>query len=130
MLDTNVLVSGVLSPHGPPAAILRAVLLERVIVCFDERILSEYREVLMRGRFGFDTELVNDLLDFIEAAGEPTLAAPLKLQLPDQGDAMFVEVASAAEADFLVTGNIKHFPARQRRGIAVLTPRVFVDRLP
>ena len=48
VLDTNVLVSGILSPNGPPAAVLRALLTERVTLCFDERIVSEYRDVLTR----------------------------------------------------------------------------------
>jgi putative PIN family toxin of toxin-antitoxin system len=128
-LDANVLVSGIVSPNGPPAAILRAVLTERVVVCFDERILAEYRDVLTRGRFGFDSELVSDLLDFLETAGESTLAAPLKLQLPDQADVMFIEVAVAAAVDSLVTGNTSHFPAKQRHRAEVVTPRDFLDRL-
>ena len=42
VLDTNALVSGFLSPHGPPGAILRSVLAGSISVCFDERILAEY----------------------------------------------------------------------------------------
>ena len=129
VLATNVLVSGILTAHGPPAAILRAVLTERVVVCFDERILSEYLDVLTRSRFGFDPQLVNDVLGYIEVVGEPTLAEPLKLPLPDRADAMFVEVALAAAADVLVTGNTKHFPAKQRHGVVVLTPPRFLDQL-
>ena len=48
VLDTNVLVSGFLSPHGPPGAILRSILTGSITLCFDERILAEYRDVLMR----------------------------------------------------------------------------------
>ena len=114
MLDTNVLVSGILSPNGPPAAALRALLTERVTLCFDERIVSEYREVLTRSKFSFDRELVEELVGFLEASGSPTLAAPLAVTLPDPWDQMFIEVAVAGEADFLVTGNLKHFPERQQ----------------
>ena len=127
VLDTNVLVSGILSPHGPPAAVLRALLTERVKLCFDERILSEYRDVLTREKFSFDRELVEELIAFLEAAGSATLAAPLSLSLPDAGDQMFIEVAVASRADFLVTGNLKHFPDRAREGVAVVSPREFLD---
>ena len=127
VLDTNVLVSGILSPHGPPAAVLRALLTERVTLCFDERILSEYRDVLTRDKFSFDRELVKELVAFLEAAGSATLAAPLSLSLPDAGDQMFIEVAVASRADFLVTGNLKHFPDRAREGVAVVSPREFLD---
>ena len=129
VLDTNVLVSGILSPHGPPAAVLRALLTERVMLCFDERILSEYRDVLTRGKFSFDRELVEELIAFLEAAGSPTLAAPLATTLPDPGDQMFIEVAVASQVDFLVTGNLKHFPGKATEGVSVISPRAFLDSM-
>ena len=48
VLDTNVLVAALLSPYGAPAAVLQVVLSGSAVVCFDARILSEYREVLRR----------------------------------------------------------------------------------
>jgi len=129
VLDTNVLVSGILSPNGPPAAVLRALLTERVTLCFDERIVSEYRAVLTRTKFSFDRDLVDELIGFLEAAGSPTLAAPLLVTLPDPWDQMFIEVAVAGGADFLVTGNLKHFPEELSLGVRVVSPRVFLDAL-
>jgi putative PIN family toxin of toxin-antitoxin system len=129
VLDTNVLVSGILSPHGPPAAVVRALLTERVSLCFDERIVSEYRDVLTRGKFSFDRNLVDELITFLEAAGSPTLAAPLPIVLPDSGDQMFIEVAVASQADFLVTGNLKHFPDEATESVCVLSPREFLDAM-
>lgn len=129
VLDTNVLVSGILSPHGPPAAVLRAILTEHVTLCFDERIVSEYREVLTRGKFPFDRELVEELIGFLEAAGSPTVAGHLAVALPDPWDQMFIEVAVSGEVDFLVIGNLKHFPKRARAGVRVVAPREFLDVL-
>ncbi|MCZ6658625.1 MAG: putative toxin-antitoxin system toxin component, PIN family [Gammaproteobacteria bacterium] len=129
VLDTKVLVSGILSPHGPPAAVLRALLSERASLCFDERILSEYRDVLSRGKFAFDRQLVEELLVFLEAAGLPILAPPLDLTLPDPADQMFIEVAVFGSADFLVTGNLKHFPKTARQGVTVVSPRECIEAL-
>ncbi|NNJ97673.1 MAG: putative toxin-antitoxin system toxin component, PIN family [Gammaproteobacteria bacterium] len=129
VLDTNVLVSGILSPNGPPAAVLRALLTERVTLCFDERIISEYRDVLTRTKFSFDLDLVEELIGFLEAAGSPTLASPLAVKLPDPWDQMFIEVAVSSNAGFLVTGNLKHFPETARAGIRVVSPRAFLDLL-
>ena len=129
VLDTNVLVSGILSPNGPPAAVLRTLLTERVRLCFDERIVSEYRDVLTRSKFSFNRDLVDELIGFLEPAGSPTLAAPLALDLRDPWDLMFIEVAVSAGADFLVTGNLKHFPENARTGIRVVSPREFMDAL-
>jgi len=129
VLDTNVLVSGILSPHGPPAAVVRALLTERVTLCFDERILAEYRDVLTRSKFSFDRDLVDELIDFLAAAGSPTLAAPLSVALPDQADGMFIEVAVASQADFLVTGNLKHFPNKAVESVKVIAPRAFLEAM-
>ena len=92
VLDTNVLVSGFLSPYGPRGAILRTVLAGSITLCFDERILAEYREVLTGGRLALDGERVDAVLEFIEANGEPVLAEALGAALPDAADTMFVEV--------------------------------------
>ncbi len=129
VLDTNVLVSGVLSPNGPPAAVLRALLTEHVTLCFDERIVSEYRDVLTQAQAAFDRELVEDLIGFLESAGSPTLAAPRVVDLPEPWDQMFIEVALSSGADFLVTGNIEHFPEEGRAGVRVVSPREFLDVL-
>lgn len=56
VLDTKVLVSGLLSSQGAPAAVLRSLLAGDAAVCFDERILSEYRGVLARDKFGLDAD--------------------------------------------------------------------------
>lgn len=129
VLDTNVLVSGLLSPQGAPATVLRCVVAGAASVCFDERILSEYRSVLARSKFGFDAEQVAVLLEFLQATGQPVLAPPLALSLPDPSDEAFVEVAVASAADFLVTGNLKHFPADCLRGVRVVAPRALRDVL-
>ena len=127
VLDTNVLVSGFLSPSGTPAAILRSVLAGRIAVCFDERILAEYRDVLTRGRFRFDRSRVNQVLAVIELHGTPVLAGALRLELPDPDDATFVEVAAAGDADCIVTGNLKHFQSERTHGVRVISPRAFLE---
>ena len=127
VLDTNVLVSGFLSPSGAPAAILRSVLAGRIAVCFDERILAEYRDVLTRGKFRFDRSRVNRVLAIIELHGTPVLAEPLHLELPDPDDAMFIEVAAAGDANCVVTGNLKHFQTGSAHGVRVISPRAFLE---
>jgi putative PIN family toxin of toxin-antitoxin system len=53
VLDTNVIVSALINPYGAPASILGLVLEEKIELCYDTRILIEYRDVVMRPKFGF-----------------------------------------------------------------------------
>ena len=128
VLDTNVLVSGLLNPHGAPSDLLRMVIAGKLRVCYDARILSEYREVLLRPRFGFEPARVGILLDQIGATGVPVVASPLDKPLPDVDDEPFLEVACSGGAEFLITGNLKHYPARSRREVPVVSPREFMGR--
>lgn len=126
VLDTNVIVSALLNPEGTPGAILDLVVAGALVPVFDERILDEYREVVARPEFGFDSAAVDGLIRAIEA-GERIEAPPLELELPDQDDAPFIEVAIAANADAIVTGNRRHFPASC--GATVLSPAELLQRL-
>jgi putative PIN family toxin of toxin-antitoxin system len=129
VIDTNVIVSGILSPHGSPGRIVSALLSEAITALHDERILSEYREVLLRPAFGFSSSDVEVVLDFVESAGEHVSAEPLSLILPDRNDLPFLEVASSGGADALVTGNIKHFrPRRGQHSVLVIAPADFLRR--
>ena len=130
VIDTNVLVSGIFNPHGPPGRIVDVILSETITVLHDDRILSEYREVLMRPMFGFQLTDVETILDFIEAAGEHITAKEVDLILPDPADLPFLEVAMAGVADALVTGNLKHFkPRRGQHNVDVCTPAEFLRRI-
>lgn len=130
VIDTNVLVSGILNPHGPPGRIVDAVLSETVIVLHDDRILAEYREVLLRSMFGFHRADVDALLNFVDFAGEHLTAGGTDVVLPDPTDLPFLEVAIAGLADALITGNAKHFkPRRGRHDVWVCAPAEFVRRM-
>jgi predicted nucleic acid-binding protein len=48
VLDTNIVVSGLLQSLGNPARVLMLALAGAVQVCHDERILAEYADVLTR----------------------------------------------------------------------------------
>ena len=126
VLDTNVLVSGLISPFGPPGEIVRMVSSGAVVLCLDARILAEHDEVLARPKFGFDPDSVAALLDYVGFRSESVASTPLDQRLPDPDDEPFLEVASAGDADCLVTGNLVHFPSNARAGVAVLSPAEFI----
>ena len=79
----------VLSPYGPPAAILRAILTGRVTVCFDQRILAEYRDALIRTRLGLDGQRVDAVLENVEANGKSVSAEAGENLKPERGWAVY-----------------------------------------
>lgn len=130
VVDTNVLVSALLSPHGPPAQVLRLLLQGDLVPLHDDRILAEYKGVLSRPGFGFAAEDIGAVLEGIEGGGETVFAKPLPLELPDPDDLPFLEVAVAGRADALVTGNLRHYqPVRGKHVVEIISPNGLVERL-
>lgn len=128
VLDTNVVVSGLLNSQGNPAQVLTLALAGAVQACHDERILAEYAEVLARPRFKFDPKRVREVLNKIETDGLAVDASgESDLGLPDTDDEPFLAVALAASVDFLVTGNLADYPPDKRRGCAVVSPAAFME---
>jgi len=127
VVDTNVLVAGLLSPFGPPGEIVRMIASGTLRLCFDARILTEYADVLRRPKFQFRPEQIQALMEQIRAEGHVVAGEPLPVKLPDPADEPFLEVAVAGDAQCLITGNTKHFPPGRCRGITVFSPREFLD---
>jgi putative PIN family toxin of toxin-antitoxin system len=130
VLDTNVLVSALLSSQGPPARIWDALGAGQYLLAYDPRILHEYQQVLSRPKFGFTPSEVADLFGVIARLGEiviPTAALP---PLLDPDDTPFLEVAVSTSDRVLVTGNAKHYPRAARHGVAVYSPREALALLP
>jgi len=123
VVDTNVLVSGLLNANGPPAQILGLIINKKMTVLYDNRILSEYYEVLKRKKFRFKKEWIDPLIDFIKIEEEYVIAEPLKIKLRDQDDKMFLEVAMSGNANYLITGNLIHFPKNKM----IINPRGFIE---
>ncbi len=130
VLDTNVLVSGLLSPHGAPGRIVEFTLADAFVVLYDDRMFNEYREVLSRPELGIEGEHLESILDYIVRESEYVSPAALHVLLPDASDVPFLEIAVTGRADALITGNAKHFkPRRGRHSVNVISPADFLRRL-
>ncbi|MDK2886455.1 MAG: hypothetical protein PWP54_1013 [Thermosipho sp. (in: thermotogales)] len=124
VIDTNVIVSGVLKPKSIPAEILNLILSGKLLICADSRIINEYREVLSRDKFGFPSGLIDDLIYFIESTSILVSPPPIKLDLIDKGDLPFIEVAFYTGAP-IITGNKKHF--QNVENIKIYNPKEFLN---
>jgi len=128
VFDTNVVVSGFLSPHGPPGRIVEWLRQGSVRAVVD-RIVAEYRSVLARPELKLPAAEVETVLREILSYAIWAEVAPgsSPVELPDEDDVPFAECAATAGCP-LVTGNARHFPAKAV-GQAVLSPALFVARV-
>jgi putative PIN family toxin of toxin-antitoxin system len=126
VVDTNVLVSGLLRPQGPPGAVVRQIIAQAIepVVC--QAIVAEYRAVLPRRRLRLRAGDIEELLGLIEAQalwvdipqyeGRPPL--------PDPTDWPFIACAVAAGCP-VITGNARDFPAGL--GLQAMTARAWAE---
>jgi putative PIN family toxin of toxin-antitoxin system len=128
VLDTNVLVSAMVTPDGAPRQVVDWLVEGRHKLVVDDRILREYRRVLCRPDLDIRPEEAQTILERIEEVALHVEVDQASVRLPDQSDSKFVECALQAQADCIVTGNRKHFPPAVCGGVRVLSPREFVDR--
>ena len=128
VLDTNVIVSALLVPSGTQASILLLALRGHVALYVSLAVLAEYEEVLRRPRLKLDPRYIDAALASIRKIAhlvEPTQALSLST---DESDNRFLECAETAEANYLVTGNTRHFP-KEYQGVKVVTPRQLLNFL-
>jgi uncharacterized protein len=128
VLDTNVIVSGILTPLGHPGRLFDAVLQGTLRLTVDDRILVEYRDVLSRPRFAIRPERLESLIALF-LLQDVIVPEPLNVDLPDPDDLPFLEAARRATDGTLVTGNFRHYPRARELGIIVLTPAQAWTRL-
>jgi putative PIN family toxin of toxin-antitoxin system len=123
VVDTNVLVSGLINVEGLPAQIINLVINGRLTLLYDTRILKEYEDVLGRRKFDFKKSATTPILDYFRNEGEYVTAEPTSKAFADSDDKMFYEVARTASARCLITGNKDHFP----KDPIVRSPKEFIQ---
>ena len=132
VVDTNIIISGLIDPNSSSGTILKLILSGKIKTGIDNRIISEYREVLLRKKFNFEKESADYILEEIETDGIKIIPEPLDLSLPDKDDLPFLEVTAAGNIKILITGNRKHFPKKNYWQVKIFSPAEFIkeyDRL-
>ena len=128
VLDTNVLVSALIKSDSTPELVVSLIREDLALLCLSEPIFIEYEEVLNRPKFrGLDREKVEAFLTRLKTRAcwvEPRIV--LEIIESDPGDNRFPECALEARADFLVTGNTKHFPFKKFKKTRIVTPADFL----
>lgn len=125
VLDTNVLISACWSPAGLEAELVRLALARQVIWCATEAVLAEYREVARRPKFSSRRDCFTKMLADLEAVVERVEPGPECTAAIDPDDNLLLECAAGAGAHWLITGNLRHFPA-EYQGTRIGNARQFL----
>jgi putative PIN family toxin of toxin-antitoxin system len=126
VLDTNIIVSALLQPLGPPAEVLLLALGTSLQMCISGDIFAEYEEVIRRPRFRLPEETLATAMETIRAKALWVRPVQTVQVCSDPDDNIFLECAQAARAAYLVTGNLRHFPPAWQ-GTEVVTPRQIME---
>ena len=120
VLDTNIILSAVLSDHGYPARVYDAVIDKEIKIYITEEIIEEYKDVLSRDYFNISRERVGRTINILRKLGEVIIPETSNFPMKDESDRIFYDAAQSTEA-WLVTGNIKHYPKKE----FIMTPAGF-----
>ena len=122
VIDTNVLVSSVLSGEGKPSKVMNLVSKKKVKLFYSNAILTEYKRVLEYERLNIAPYLREEVIKKVVDLGtlvDPTVSS---IQFTDEDDRTFYDTAKESGAT-LITGNIKHYPDDP----AIMTPSDFLE---
>ena len=125
VIDTNVLVSAALKSEGLQRTTFLLAITKPARLYVSAPILEEYAEVLSRPELSIRKGLRLQLLQLIKNHSHLVTPSRRIEATSDPDDNIFVECADAARADYLVTGNRRHFPPFWKN-TKIITPREFV----
>ena len=126
VIDTNIVVSAALRPYGLQRTVFLLALTKPARMYVSREILAEYRSVLARPALKITKGRQPQLLQLVRNRVQ-VVHPRYKLEVTsDPEDNKFLECADAARADYLITGNQRHFP-RFWQNTKVITSREFVS---
>lgn len=126
VIDTNIVISAALKPDGLQRTVLLLAITKPARLYVSEAIVAEYREVLARPELKIRKGLRQQLLALIKNQAQIVKPARSLQVAKDPDDDKFLECADAARADYLVTGNQRHFPKFWKK-TKVITSREFIS---
>lgn len=126
VIDTNVVISAAIKPAGLQRTVLLLAITKPARWYVSRPVLEEYRDVLARKELNIRKGLQSQLLQLIRKRSD-CLSKTRRVEAAlEPDDNVFLECADAAGADYLVTGNQKHFPKFWKK-TKVITPGEFIS---
>ncbi len=126
VFDTNILVSALLKPAGLEGRLFALALADLLRLCVSAEVLREYEAVLPRAKFKLSSASIQTAIVEIRQHSDLVVSARQLTASTHEADNRFIECAEAARAEFLVTGNTRHFPERWKK-TRIVTSRELLE---
>jgi putative PIN family toxin of toxin-antitoxin system len=127
VIDTNILVSALLTPQGAPAEVILMCLYQPDFqLGVSGPVFAEYDDVIRRPRLHRTEYEIESTLAAIRERSLWVKPAESVRACTDPADDIFLECAQAVSAQFLVTGNSRHFPLSWK-STQIVSARLFLD---
>ncbi len=127
VFDTNIIISALLNEEGLPALLLDLAFSGKLQFFYSTALMREYEEVLRRKKFNLSPQKIKKALDEIKRIGIKVY--PLKLICrihKNPADNRILEVSQESDADYIITGNSRHFSFSHYKNTKIITPRKFI----
>ncbi len=134
VLDTNLLVSAILTPGGKPAKILTDILAGSLTLVISSELIAEVKRVLQYPKLAkllenksVYQEEIEIMLHKLTAIGVTTPGVlNLDVIKEDPADNMILSCAVEGEADFIISGDHHLTQLKDYRGIRIIDPNTFL----
>ena len=122
VLDTNILISACWTPGGNESQVVAMALGGRLIACVSATVEAEYRDVAQRKKFARYRDEMEEMIDALLAVCERVEPEGVCTACSDADDNHVMDCALAGRAEYVVTGNLRHFP-EEWRGVRATNAR-------
>lgn len=130
VIDTSVLISGLIRPGGTTGSVLKALRDGLFTILYSSDTIIEVVEVLGRDKFRLKYHVQPDditaLVNLIRLRGEAVYISQRVTECRDPKDDKFLDVALSGDADYLVSGDLDLLSMNPYRSVPVVTPAEFL----
>ena len=133
VLDTNILIAALMSRHGASFKLLSLIGQEFFETVVSVPLVLEYEDVAKRlsgDKIALSSDMIDDVIDYMcSVSVHQSIYYLWRPLLKDPKDDLVLEVAMNAQADAIITFNIRDFAEASQHDVEIITPKTFLEQI-
>ena len=133
VLDTNILIAALMSRRGASFKLLSLIGQEFFETVVSVPLVLEYEDVAKRlsgDKIALSSDMIDDVIDYIcSMSVHQSIYYLWRPLLKDPKDDLVLEVAINAQADAIITFNIRDFAEASQHDVEIITPKTFLEQI-